>query len=75
LRGAEELERVLSRIDGSGYKAYRDIRGRWLIHPFVLFIDHVQGDPYASPSRARLRLAGTDAGFPAESLKTVTRSE
>lgn len=73
MRGAEELERVLSRIDGSGYKAYRDIRGRWLIHPFVLFIDHVQGDPYASPSRARLRLAGTDAGFPAESLKTVTR--
>ena len=48
---AERLEQELRRIDGRGYKAYKDIRGSYRLDDCVLHIDHVQGDPFASPSR------------------------
>ncbi|HET7579813.1 MAG TPA: ABC-ATPase domain-containing protein [Bacillales bacterium] len=47
------LQRHLSRIDGKGYKAYKDIRGTYDFGRFELNIDHVQGDPFASPSKIR----------------------
>lgn len=47
------LKRQLSRIDGKGYKAYKDIRGKFDFAKFRLAIDHVQGDPFASPSKIR----------------------
>lgn len=63
MRSEQELARILSRIDGAGYKAYKEIAGGWSLPPFTLFIDHVQGDPYAAPSRIRLRLGMKEAGF------------
>ncbi|HXV44797.1 MAG TPA: ABC-ATPase domain-containing protein, partial [Anaerolineae bacterium] len=51
-----DLQRLLSRIDGKGYPAYKDIRGSYAFEEFTLFIDHVQGDPFAGPSRLRVRL-------------------
>ena len=56
VRTCEELERTLQRLDGRGYKAYRDLRGAWDLGPCTLIVDHVQGDPFASPSRIRLRV-------------------
>lgn len=53
---AVELQDLLRRIDGQGYKAYRDLRGRYQLDGFALAIDHVQADPFAPPSRLRLRL-------------------
>jgi predicted ABC-class ATPase len=50
------LRSILSRIDGRGYKAYKEIRGSWHFPEFVLRVDHVQGDPFASPSRIRVFL-------------------
>jgi len=47
----ESLAKTLSRIDGRGYKAYKDIQGRYAFPRFVLHVDHVQGDPFAAPSR------------------------
>lgn len=47
------LEDVLRRIDGKGYKAYNDILGGWLFDGFTLIVDHIQGDPFALPSRVR----------------------
>ncbi len=58
----ERLKAVLSRIDGRGYKAYKEIAGRYDQGNLSLFIDHVQGDPFASPSKIRLRFH--QAGFP-----------
>ena len=63
-RTPEDLERTLRRIDGRGYRAYKDIQGTYEFPGFTLFIDYVQGDPFASPTRARLRVATEDAGFP-----------
>ena len=52
----ENLKRILGRIDGRSYKAYKDLRGRYRFDGFELFIDHVQGDPFAAPSKLRLRV-------------------
>ncbi|HET7522198.1 MAG TPA: ABC-ATPase domain-containing protein [Bacillales bacterium] len=48
-----ELRKHLSRIDGKGYKAYKDIQGAYSFPDFRLAIDYVQGDPFASPSKIR----------------------
>ncbi|MGD9141044.1 MAG: ABC-ATPase domain-containing protein [bacterium] len=69
----EDLERTLRRIDGRGYKAYKDIQGDYDFGRFNLHIDHVQGDPFASPTRARLRVATEDAGFPLDVYSSKPR--
>ena len=56
MRSADDLSRILHRIDGRGYKAYRDIRGSFDLGELTLIIDHVQGDPYATPSKLRVRI-------------------
>lgn len=58
------LQKTLSRIDGKGYKAYKDIMGSYDFELFTLHIDHVQGDPFAAPSKLRVRVAMNVAGFP-----------
>ncbi|WP_440998182.1 ABC-ATPase domain-containing protein [Arhodomonas sp. SL1] len=58
------LQSTLSRIDGKGYKAYRDILGRYAFEDFTLIIDHVQGDPYAAPSRLRAVMPWARAALP-----------
>ncbi|MBW2038784.1 MAG: ABC-ATPase domain-containing protein [Deltaproteobacteria bacterium] len=60
----EDLRRIINRIDGRGYKAYKDIKGEYDFGPYWLIIDHVQGDPFAAPSRVRVRLPVERAGFP-----------
>ena len=61
-----DLLDTLHRLDGRGYKAYRDIQGGYAFSGFKLLIDHVQGDPYAPPSRVRLRVPAETAAFPEE---------
>lgn len=53
----EDLLRSLQRLEGKGYKAYKDLRNGYDAGPFHLIIDHVQGDPFAAPSRMRIRMA------------------
>lgn len=66
MRSTEDLRRTLERIDGRGYKAYRDAEGAYDMGRFTLLLDRAQGDPFASPSRLRVRLARAEAGFEAE---------
>ena len=67
-RDAGRLGALLERIDGSGYRAYRDLRGAWDFDragtPFRLLVDHVQADPFAAPSRMRVQVDPDVAGFP-----------
>jgi len=51
VKNKDELSRILKRIDRKGYKAYKDITGEYDFGGFLLAIDHVQGDPFAAPSR------------------------
>ncbi len=50
----DELEYLLDQIDRRGYKAYKQIQGDYQFPDFLLRIDHVQGDPFADPSRCRI---------------------
>ena len=61
---AQTLEAILDRIDGRGYKTYSEIRGRFEFERFSLFIDHIQADPFASPSKLRLRVPAREAQLP-----------
>ena len=70
----ERLRQILLRIDGRGYKAYKDLAGRYDYSGFVLFIDHVQGDPFAAPTRARVRVPQRVAGFPPSLFATRPRA-
>lgn len=60
------LKNELQRIDGRGYKAYKDLQGQYDFNNYVLSIDHVQGDPFASPSRLRIIINKDKAKFPEE---------
>ena len=60
----EDLRRTLARIDGRGYKAYKDLECSYHHHQFILFVDHVQGDPFASPSKVRVRISQSVANVP-----------
>ncbi len=52
-----ELIRTIKRIDGKGYKAYKDLKGRYTHNDgFTLIIDKVGGDPFAAPSRIAVRI-------------------
>ena len=64
MRSRDDLRRTLSRIDGRGYKAYKDIQGEYDFGEFSLYIDHVQGDPFSAPSRVRVQVPQRSAGFP-----------
>lgn len=60
----QNLKIILKRIHGKGYKAYKEIKGNYLFPDFILFIDHVQADPFASPSKIRIRVSQKKALFP-----------
>lgn len=71
---ADALNKTLKRIDGKGYKAYKDIAGVYEYKNFTLFIDHVQGDPFASPSKIRVRVSRKNSGFPADTTGNSSRT-
>lgn len=73
MTGNEELKRTLYRIDGKGYKAYKDIRGLYEFPHYILIVDYVQGDPFASPSRIRVKVPQSDASFPYDTFSTRSR--
>ena len=58
-----DLLSTLKRIDRRGYKAYIDIKGSYDFGGYILTIDHVQGDPFAAPSRVRVNVGRKDTGF------------
>ncbi|MHB8922950.1 MAG: ABC-ATPase domain-containing protein, partial [Thermoleophilia bacterium] len=62
---AANLKQKLWQLDGQGYKAYRAIAGSYRFERFTLFVDYVQGDPFAAPSRLRARVPQAAAAFPA----------
>ena len=61
-----QLRKTLSHLDGRGYKAYKQIQGRFEFPDFELYIDHVQGDPFAQPSKIRLRVQQEISQIPEE---------
>lgn len=63
MKTAAELQTLLRQIDHKGYPAYKDTKGSYQFQQYVLSIDHVQGDPFAAPSKVSILLSGRTAGF------------
>ncbi|MCM1113847.1 MAG: ABC-ATPase domain-containing protein [Muribaculum sp.] len=66
MKTSSELDRQLKAIDHRGYPAYKDLKGAYDFGDYVFCIDHVQGDPFAAPSRVSVQVPMTKAGFPKE---------
>ncbi|MCD8104119.1 MAG: ABC-ATPase domain-containing protein [Lachnospiraceae bacterium] len=54
MRSQAELKKQLRSIDHKGYKVYKVLEGEYDFGSYRLSIDHVQGDPFATPSRVRI---------------------
>ena len=74
MKDDSDLKAELHRIDGKGYKAYKDIRGQWAFPDFGLVIDYVQGDPFAAPSRLRALVPAEVTELPAEVCRKGSRA-
>jgi len=64
------LRNLLLKIDGRGYKAYKELEGRYRFPDFELYIEHVQADPYAPPSACRIIVENT---FPEIFYENIAR--
>ncbi len=66
----KDLERELLSLDGRGYPGYKSLKGEYDFGSFILCIDHVQSDPYAPPSKLRVKAKLSTTGITAEMVKT-----
>lgn len=73
MQTAMDLRNKLKSIDHRGYPAYKELRGQYDFRDYVLSVDHVQGDPFAAPSRLSVRVRKDKAGFPAELFDTAAK--
>ena len=67
---ATELRTKLRSIDHRGYPAYKELKGQYNFGDYTLSIDHVQGDPFAAPSRLSVLVKKDKAGFPEQYYDT-----
>ncbi len=73
MQSHEDLKQHLIRIDGKGYKAYKDLKGSYAFPEYTFSIDHVQGDPFAAPSRCRVEMPQSIARFPDDLIRSPIR--
>ncbi|MCI8951338.1 MAG: ABC-ATPase domain-containing protein [Lachnospiraceae bacterium] len=65
MKRSEELRRLLESIHRKSYPAYKSAQGAYDFGDFILSIDHVQGDPFASPSKVSIIVSHEKAQYPA----------
>lgn len=73
MKSSEDLRQLLVSIDHRSYPAYKSTQGAYDFGSYVLSIDHVQGDPFASPSHVSVSISHQKAGYPAESFGSPWR--
>ena len=69
MQSSNQLQDMLHSINRKSYPAYKSLKGAYQFNKYVLSIDHVQGDPFASPSHISVKIFHREAGFPAEYYK------
>ena len=60
----QKLRNMLDKIDRKSYPAYKELKGVYKFEEYIFTIEHVQGDPFAAPSRVKIEVADKIAGFP-----------
>lgn len=73
MNSSENLRSRLKKIDHRSYPAYKDLQGGYEFPFYQLFIDHVQGDPFAAPSKLHLFVPHKNSHFPKEYYGTIPR--
>lgn len=73
MKNKEDLKKELVKIDHKSYGMYKSLRDSYNFGNYILHIDHVQGDPFASPSRLRFEVKKEGHGFPEEYYKEKHR--
>lgn len=68
-----DLRRKIKFLEGKGYKQYRSLQGSYDFGDFTLVLEHIQGDPFASPSRVKVVVRGDKAGFPPSYYRNYPR--
>ena len=66
MRDLNYLRKEIDSINGKGYKAYKSLEGEYDFNDYILHIDHVQGDPFAAPSRIRVTMKSNINKIPKE---------
>ncbi len=66
MKNLSDLKKQLYSIDGKGYKSYKSLEGQYDFNKYVLSIDHVQGDPFAAPSKVRVIMNQKVSKIPGE---------
>ena len=61
---SQDLKRLLESIDHKGYPAYKAVQGSYDFKDYILTVDHVQGDPFASPSKVSVFIPHKLNAFP-----------
>ena len=69
MKSSNDLRVLLRSIDRKSYPAYKELAGCWQFKSYLLGIDHVQGDPFASPSSVHVEVPLKAAGFPEEYIR------
>ncbi len=59
-----DLKNSLLSINGKSYGAYKALSNQYDFKDYILSIDHVQGDPFASPSKIRIIINQEISQFP-----------
>lgn len=73
MKTSNDLSKELNTIDGKGYKSYKQLEGCYEFNNYTLSIDHVQGDPFASPSRVRIIIDKKISNIPDELLNNYSK--
>lgn len=69
MQQSTDLQNLLHSVHRESYPAYKSLKGSYQFDNYILSIDHVQGDPFASPSHISVRISHKTAGFPGEYYK------
>lgn len=69
MQSSAQLQDQLRTLNRKSYPAYKSLKGSYRFPKYILSIDHVQGDPFASPSHISIRISHKDAGFPSDYYK------
>ncbi len=59
-----DLLRRIKNLAGRGYKQYRTLKGCYAFSRFFLELEHIQADPFASPSRVKVTVPAQEARLP-----------
>lgn len=73
MKTSSDLQTLLRTINRRSYPAYKDTRGSYQFPGYILSIDHVQGDPFAAPSKISVLIDGKTAGLPKECYELAHR--